>query len=380
VTLGSLSATYDGGAKSASATTTPGGLTVNFTYDGSGAAPTNAGSYEVVGTISDANYQGSNTGTLVIGKATATVTLGSLSATYDGGAKSASATTAPGGLTVNFTYDGSGTAPTNAGSYEVVGTISDANYQGSNTGTLTLAKAPLTVTADDKSRAYNFANPTFTATITGFVNGETTAVLSGAPELATAANASSVPGEYDITAAVGTLSATNYSFAFVDGTLTVNAQVIADWNAEHFSPEDLLDEDISGPLADPDFDGVFNLYEYAFGTDPNDELSGPAGLQYSGTFAGGGTLVATGLPITRTETVPTNTTRVLFIRRKPSLTSDLEYTPQFSNGTIWASSAATPQVLAESGLYQVVSVPYMTVVNGKKTRAYRVVPSTTETP
>ena len=34
------------------------------------------------------------------------------------------------GLTVNLTYNGSTTAPTNAGSYTVIGTISDANYQG----------------------------------------------------------------------------------------------------------------------------------------------------------------------------------------------------------------------------------------------------------
>ena len=114
-------------SKPATATTTPAGLTVNFTYDGSGTAPTNAGSYTVVGTINNTNYQGSATGTLVIAKAAATVTLGSLSQTYDGTQQSATATTTPAGLTVNFTYDGSGTAPTNAGSYAVVGTIN--NYQ-----------------------------------------------------------------------------------------------------------------------------------------------------------------------------------------------------------------------------------------------------------
>ena len=34
---------------------------------------------------------------------------------------------------MNYTYNGSSTAPTAAGSYAVVGTISDINYQGSNT-------------------------------------------------------------------------------------------------------------------------------------------------------------------------------------------------------------------------------------------------------
>jgi hypothetical protein len=42
---------------------------VALTYNGIAAAPVNAGSYTVVGTISDANYQGSASGTLVIAKA-----------------------------------------------------------------------------------------------------------------------------------------------------------------------------------------------------------------------------------------------------------------------------------------------------------------------
>jgi hypothetical protein len=69
VTLGNLSRTYDGTAKSVTATTTPSGLAVNITYNGSANAPTNAGSYTVIGTINDANYQGSATNMLVINSA-----------------------------------------------------------------------------------------------------------------------------------------------------------------------------------------------------------------------------------------------------------------------------------------------------------------------
>jgi hypothetical protein len=141
VTLGSLNQTYNGTARSATATTTPSGLTVNLTYNGSANAPTNAGSYTVIGTINDAYYQGSATNTLVVGKAAGTVTLGSLSQTYTGTARSASATTTPSGLTVNFIYNGSANAPTNAGSYTVIGTINDANYQGSATNTLVINDA-----------------------------------------------------------------------------------------------------------------------------------------------------------------------------------------------------------------------------------------------
>ena len=86
----------------------------------------------------EANYQGSATGTLTIGKASAEVTLGNLSQTYDGTPKAATATTDPAGLAVDFTYDGSATAPTDVGNYAVTGTVNDANWEGSATGTLNI--------------------------------------------------------------------------------------------------------------------------------------------------------------------------------------------------------------------------------------------------
>jgi hypothetical protein len=96
--------------------------------------------------VVDANYTGSATNTLVISKAAATVTLGNLSQVYDGTAKSATASTTPTGLAVNLTYNGSVNAPTNAGSYQVIGTVVDANYTGSATNTLVITKASGTVT------------------------------------------------------------------------------------------------------------------------------------------------------------------------------------------------------------------------------------------
>ena len=123
VDLGSLSQTYDGAAKLASVTTDPNGLKVDVTYSGSATAPIAAGTYAVVGTVSDANYRGSASGTLVVGKGTATVTLAGLNRTYNGAAKLATGSTVPAGLPVSFTYNGSATAPTAAGSYAVVGTL-----------------------------------------------------------------------------------------------------------------------------------------------------------------------------------------------------------------------------------------------------------------
>ena len=148
VTLSNLMQTYTGNPITPTATTSPEGLTVDFTYDGSTMEPTNAGSYEVIGTINDAHYTGSASGTLVIAKATVgvTVTLGGLNAVYTGSPISATASTTPGGLAVDLIYDGSTGPPTNAGSYAVVGTINDINYAGSASGTLVIAKATVDVT------------------------------------------------------------------------------------------------------------------------------------------------------------------------------------------------------------------------------------------
>ena len=200
VTLGSLAQTYDGTARIVTATTTPSGLTVNLTYNGSASAPTNAGSYTVAGIISDANYFGGATNALVISKAIGTVTLGSLAQTYDGTARNVSVTTSPTNLTVNTTYNGSSSAPTNAGSYTVVGTINDANYVGGATNTLIVSKASATVTLGNLAQTYNGSARTATATTTP--NGLTVNLAYNG-----SASAPTNAGSYTV---VGTISDVNY--------------------------------------------------------------------------------------------------------------------------------------------------------------------------
>jgi len=67
---------------------------------------------------------------LTVNKTTAAITLGNLSQTYTGSPLTATATTSPSGLTMNFTYNGNSTAPTAVGSYTVVGTVSDVKLPG----------------------------------------------------------------------------------------------------------------------------------------------------------------------------------------------------------------------------------------------------------
>ncbi len=95
---------------------------------------TGAGSVSIVASqVGNTNWNvaAEVTNTFNVTKALATVTLGSLAQDYDGTPRVATAVTVPGGLTVNYTYDGSSTAPTSVGVYAVTGTINDVMYQGS---------------------------------------------------------------------------------------------------------------------------------------------------------------------------------------------------------------------------------------------------------
>src|SRR5262249_38735416 len=129
-------------------------------------------------------------------------------------------------LTTQPTCSTSATAGSPVGTYAITcsGAV-DTNYTISYVaGTLTITPATLTVTANDTSRGYGAANPTFTVSYSGFQNGDTSSVLSGSPSCSTtAAASSSVAGSpYPITCTQGTLSATNYTFTFVAGNLTIN--------------------------------------------------------------------------------------------------------------------------------------------------------------
>ncbi|MBJ6725068.1 MBG domain-containing protein [Geomesophilobacter sediminis] len=221
-----LSVSYDRTAKTITATTSPDGHPVTVTYNGSATAPTAAGTYTVLATVNEDTFWGSATGTLTIAPA-------ALGVTVDAAAKSYGSAdpTVTYRITGGTLYDGDaltgGVARDpgeNAGSYAIgQGSLSaGGNYQIAFTGnSLTINKAVLTVQADNQSRVYNTGNPGLTASFTGFVNNETAAVLTGAPVLATGAAQASPVGSYPITAALGSLAAANYSFAFVDGSLAV---------------------------------------------------------------------------------------------------------------------------------------------------------------
>ena len=182
----------------------------------------------------------------VINQVQVTIVLSNLTQTYDGLPKAVSYTAVPnmGGVAVIYTgvsvtYPATSNPPTNAGTYSVVASTTDPNFAGTTSGTLTIQQAALTVTANDKSRAYGTANPTFDGTITGILHSDPITAT-----YASIATQSSPVGTYPITPTLddgGSAALANYTVTSNNGTLTISADplyVIAPDNSRAFGVAD----------------------------------------------------------------------------------------------------------------------------------------------
>jgi hypothetical protein len=102
--------------------------------------------------------------TLTVTKAPASIALSGLNTVFDTTPKAVVATTVPAGLPVEITYNGSATAPTQAGDYAVLATINDLNYAGSTVATLKIAPATATIALSKLRQFYDGAAKPVTAT------------------------------------------------------------------------------------------------------------------------------------------------------------------------------------------------------------------------
>jgi sorbitol-specific phosphotransferase system component IIA len=121
--------------------------------------------------------------------------------------------------TPSITCDATATSP--VGKYTIriaKGSVANSNVSYVD-GTLTITKAPLSVTAKSYIREQGQENPNFEVTYSGFKNGEDESVLTIKPTVTTTATASSGPGTYDIN--VSGAEAQNYSISYNKGVLTV---------------------------------------------------------------------------------------------------------------------------------------------------------------
>ncbi|GGI50883.1 hypothetical protein GCM10011425_20950 [Mucilaginibacter galii] len=126
------------------------------------------------------------------------------------------------------TASASVTARSEAGTYTI--TPSGAASPNYNiiyqTGTLTIEKRTLTVTAVNKTKTYGAANPAFTLTYSGLVNGDRApAILTGTPDVTTQASTASLPGTYAIEVS-GNVTADNYAIVYVNGEIAVQKAIL----------------------------------------------------------------------------------------------------------------------------------------------------------
>ena len=198
-----------------------------------------AGTYPIA--IADADAGNYNItylpGTLTISPAVQTVTLTSPATKIYGDAdfnlNASSNTTLP----LNYASSNTALATVDAsGNVHILGagtvtfTVSqdgNSNYATANAAqqTITINKAPLTITADNQTRAYGASNPTLNVNYTGFVNAETAVVLTIPVTVSTSAVVNSPAGNYPITASDA--AAANYAIAYSPGTLTINNPIIS---------------------------------------------------------------------------------------------------------------------------------------------------------
>ena len=209
-------------------------LTVSGTVNGDILTATGTAAFEdaIVGTgkpvhVTGITLEGTNAGNYSVNTATdtianitaasATVSLGNLDQIYDGTPKSVSTSTTPGGLTVDVTYNGSATAPTDASSsYEVVATINNPNYTGSATGTLVINPEAIAAAADAKGKVFGEPDPALTYQVT---SGTLASGDNFTGELSR--DLGEDVGLYAINQNTLALSA-NYTLTFVTSTLTIS--------------------------------------------------------------------------------------------------------------------------------------------------------------
>ena len=234
ITLSQTSYTYDGTAKEPTVTVMDGGTTISSTeYSVSYTNNTNVGTATVTITdVEGGNYAVSGSATFAISSADGSLTppTAKSALVYNGIAQdliTAGSTTTG---TMEYSLDGTTYATTipqgtDAGSYTVYYRVKgDANHSdvATQSFSVTIAKATLSVSVGDYEMTEGESIPDFTISYDGFVNNETVAALTTAPTASCEATSESKPGTYAITISGGV--ATNYSFDYKSGTLTIKVK------------------------------------------------------------------------------------------------------------------------------------------------------------
>ena len=161
----------------------------------------------------------SGTSSITYGSSTGPMTLGGFTGIIQGWEKKLNLGS---WTTISNTNDTYSEYPTTAGTwyYRAIVKNGVCSETTSTSFTLTVNKAPLTVTANNKSKVYGATDPTLTYTPSGTLYySDTYSVITGV-NLSTTTGAAATYGTHTISASGG--AATNYEVTHVTGTLTVS--------------------------------------------------------------------------------------------------------------------------------------------------------------
>ncbi len=224
----------------------------------------NAGTYAInVAPGTNTNYEITPVaGTFTITKATATVTItGSTgSKTYNGIEQSVTgyAVSIPSGVSIStdqISYSGTAEAKgTNAGTYPMdltqgTFTCSNPNYNVTfnvTDGSLAIARATATVTADDKTKVAGETDPQFTATVTGLQGNDQPTLLNYSCSRETGETV----GTYAIKPTGDTVQG-NYNVSYVNGTLTITVPPCPTLGTTTYTPDPVTSSTTTITLSTP---------------------------------------------------------------------------------------------------------------------------------
>ena len=310
------------------------------------------GSFSVLGGADATTYTtlSSTTASVSVASLQANVSLGNLAATYTGSVQSVAAITTPSGLQVNLSYNGSATAPTEAGSYAVVAAIADANYGGTVTGTLTISRATQTITFTPSTQAFSSSPITLVGTAS---SGQALSyeVVSGPAKLS-GTNTLTLTGTGKVTLEASQSGNDDYLAApNVTQSFTVAAASnFGLWESQSgfFTQQQLNNASVSALTATPQNDGIANLLKYLYDINPSVPIGGAS---------------QAALPVGGRDTTTTpGTTYLTLTYRKYALatgiTINVETSPDLQPGN-WTT--VTPDITQQIGTDPLTLDPIMEV-------------------
>lgn len=157
-------------------------------------------------------------------KLEASISISQLEGVYTGFEIEPQVNITPAGLNYQLVFDRSETHPKDAGTHPFRVEIEDMNYKGVSNGELIIHKAPLTITADRKTKTYGSENPALTLSFNDLLADDNAQDIDALPSISTPATKSSEVGAYPIQLFDGVDN--NYDLSLVDGEIVVEKALL----------------------------------------------------------------------------------------------------------------------------------------------------------